>query len=259
MNSKRRRLFINHNGISLAELVVSIGVLGFVMLALSSIMINNQKLAGSLEQHAGVSTLQAQIALFLNQSRNCEQNFVNLDPNIDYTLTQIWGRPTTGVPYLKYATTGPRSEIGGLRIVSMRVRAASPPMAEDQSGTVDVEVVVQRMRESAGLGTPSTSFRVSVMVTTAIDAPARIQNCSALQAEELRCKTERAVITGARGRSMCPEGFRVVGGGLSDGDISKNDHFNHPIEPTSTNPWGGWYCDTDDAGSTLYCTVICCR
>lgn len=253
---------MNRSGVSLTELVIAIGVTGIVMLALSSVMVNNQKLAGSVEQFTGTSILKAQMALFLNQKRNCEQNFAGgtFDPNINQPLTQLSGRTSTGSVYVKYGITAPQNEIGsGLRITSLRYVAPTSAMNVEESATAEIEVVVERVRQTAGLGTPSTSFRFPVLLTTGRTLPVRVQSCSAVSAEDIGCVVQTQSTGGRSTPVFCPMDYRVVGGGLRDGNISKGDHSNRPIAPSAGNPWGGWYCDTDDPGGTLECSVICCR
>ena len=253
--SQGETLNMNQKGISLVELMIAVGVGSGLMLVLGSVMTMNQSAKRSLEQRLEMTDLKLRIERLLDEDADCALNFTGVNPNVTTNILNLRESDAPNPPILRFTSAAPNNRINHLlEITRMQLLAATPPIPIDSSGHALLRVTVNRIGTEFG----SSSDKVDIPVLLYTNRTGTIKTCSA-ERIELNCVSARSVTGGTSTSVFCPAGYKVTGGGLHDTDISKNDHFNRYILPTAANPWGGWFCDSDDPGGTLTCTVICCR
>lgn len=209
-------------GASLIEVIIAAFVLSVVGLGALVIFRNTLSTNQVSEEIAEASAAQLELFAALSSERVCLTNFGGINPVVPAALNSV------------NDLSGPILQVG--QIYSKRLRilpapngirrepALNPAQRPGPNGRGRVDLVVNFSVESNPAKTQN--FRLPVMVQTEAN---QVISCSSQGSTRDDCRYIRASSTGSRTSVNCPAGYRVVGGGISDTDFTKESFYSIPV------------------------------
>jgi type II secretory pathway pseudopilin PulG len=245
----------SESGFSLIEVMLVSGMVGLMAMSFASIISNQQNAARHLNQTMEANQISEAIRAFLNDTRNCEKNFLNASTSGTTQYTELKNFANAQV-----FSTDPNSVAGkavGQTVYVSSIELEGPVYPVPNLGRDAIKLKIDFEQRDGAQGINLRPREIDLLVT----AGGTITSCSTQTTKSLICRT--AVVTRpgqTTARVYCTAPKRVYSCGFYDSDPDKNGSRAHySIAPSIPNPGGGCFCQDSDSSGQIRCYAVCCE